>query len=99
MPDENPKIINNQNRKEIQDSYVEYLVAGMDLDTLFEIARTHLQIDKDTYSHEELEYEIEEYYKIEDFYEVNQEESDEQLDIARKVMEQDSETLKKLADN
>jgi hypothetical protein len=71
----------------------------MDLDTLFEIARTHLQIDKDTYSHEELEYEIEEYYKIEDFYEVNQEESDEQLDIARKVMEQDSETLKKLADN
>ena len=50
------------NRNELQDSYVQDMIDGMDLETMEQFVRDSLNQNLDKYTDEELKAEIEDYY-------------------------------------
>lgn len=54
-------IVTDKNREQILDSYAEYILDGMDFNSLWELAYYHIRDSKDLMENEDLENEILDY--------------------------------------
>lgn len=55
-------MVTDKNREQILDSYAEYILDGMDFNSLWELAYNHIRDSKDLMENEALENEILDFY-------------------------------------